>query len=149
MTDAVEDVQDMVLVPSSAIFRRTNRATEKVRDVYFIQAETLGLIKIGVATDIQSRLRSLQASCPDRLVVLGLLTCHNFGQQEREVHARFADARAHGEWFRPTVELLDFIRNYAETNVRRVRVCQRDIDLWLAGSSRRLTAREMRIRSRL
>ncbi len=140
---------DMVLVPASAISLRTNRATEAERDVYFVQAERLGLIKIGVATDVMSRLRSLQACSPDRLVLLGLLRCHNFGRSEKEIHARFEAFRAHGEWFFPDDSLLTWIGGYAETNVRRVRVCQRDIDLWIGGNSRRLTLREQRIRERL
>lgn len=128
---------------------RTNRSTERDRDVYFVQGQQLGLIKIGVATDVQSRLRSVQASSPDQLILMGLIRCHNFGQTEREIHKRFAHCRAHGEWFHPETELVDWIRAYAETNSRRVRVCQRDIDLWIAGYSRRLTIREQRIREKL
>lgn len=74
--------------------------------IYFIQAEQGGPVKIGYTTGetIAARLSSLQTSCPFPLRVLR--TMPGTTQDERALHARFADARLHGEWFHPTDELI-------------------------------------------
>lgn len=89
------------------------RAVSRVREVYFVQAETLGLIKIGVTNDTARRLGSLQTFSPDRLKLLGLMICPARGSLEAWLHNRFADARSHGEWFNPTPALVEFIAAYA------------------------------------
>lgn len=76
--------------------------------VYFIQGQTTRLIKIGYASSVGARLTLLQCGSPDLLALIG----HEPAPREREavLHRQFADARAHGEWFRPTHALLDYIR---------------------------------------
>lgn len=78
---------------------------------YFIQGEKTGLIKIGmtVRSCPCERYAALQASSPDKLLILGLIR----GNHERKLHQRFSDSRSHGEWFHPSSGLLDFIN--AET----------------------------------
>jgi hypothetical protein len=85
------------------------RKTQANREVYFVQAETLGLIKIGVANQASRRFVSLQADSPDPLRLLGIMTCENHGALEFTLHLRFAHLRVRGEWFRPDPELLAFI----------------------------------------
>lgn len=75
--------------------------------VYFIEASTSGLIKIGCAGDPQARLASLQTGSPEPL---RLLATEAGGQPgERVLHRRFAASRSHGEWFRPTADLMAHI----------------------------------------
>lgn len=79
--------------------------------VYFIKAETTGLIKIGCAVDPEARLRTLQTGCPDRLALLASMAG---GQgDERALHERFASARIRGEWFSPREELVRFVEEIA------------------------------------
>lgn len=78
-------------------------------NVYFVQAETLGLIKIGAASTVGSRLCNLQVGSPNRLKLLAVMFSENALLLEAELHGRFAKHRAHGEWFRPVPELLAFI----------------------------------------
>lgn len=80
--------------------------------VYFIRAQTLGLIKIGVAGDLDKRLAGLQCGSPDKLEVIGTIVGEN--KLERELHKRFAHLRQHGEWFSPGEDLLAYIREQAE-----------------------------------
>ena len=81
----------------------------KPRYVYFIQGESGGLIKIGIAADPLVRLYNMQSGCPVRLVILG---CILGGRaEERKLHARFTDERRHFEWFEPTERLLSFIND--------------------------------------
>lgn len=75
--------------------------------VYFIQGEGGGLIKIGWATNPAVRLKAMQMVCPVRLVML--LSFPGSGDTERALHKRFANLRAHGEWFEPSAALLAVI----------------------------------------
>jgi len=75
--------------------------------VYFIQAGDGGPIKIGTATDVAKRLSTLQTAHHEKLRVVATID----GGRERElaVHANFAEDRLHGEWFRPSERVLEFI----------------------------------------
>ncbi len=77
--------------------------------VYFIQAGDDGLIKVGwTANPPRKRFRGIQMCSPIILRPLGILRAADV-RLERAIHARFADLREHGEWFRPGPELLTFI----------------------------------------
>lgn len=78
------------------------------RSVYFIQADN-GLIKIGVAGSPKDRLRTLRTMSPVALRLVLVLPGRG-APGESELHARFAEHRSHGEWFRPAPELLNYIR---------------------------------------
>lgn len=80
--------------------------------VYFIQAQGVGLIKIGfTARNPRVRLASLRTGSPVPLVPLGFVT--GLQNEEGELHTRFIASRAHGEWFHPTPDLLAFIDEFA------------------------------------
>lgn len=81
--------------------------------IYFIRAATLGLIKIGRTGCAMTRLEALRTSGPDQLELMGIMLCERGGALEKELHARFMAGRAHGEWFRPTDDLLRFIAESA------------------------------------
>jgi hypothetical protein len=72
---------------------------------YFIQAGAKGLIKIGITTDFQSRLRSLQTSSPVPLRLLGVVP----EDIEDYCHVALWEWRVRGEWFKPVTEVLAFI----------------------------------------
>jgi hypothetical protein len=74
-----------------------------VRSVYFIGSDE-GMIKIGVAGDPKARLRDLQAGSPVKLRILATTTGGQAG--EGAYHKRFADLRAHGEWFERHDDIL-------------------------------------------
>jgi hypothetical protein len=66
--------------------------------IYFVQQGTDGPIKIGVSTDPEQRLRTLQSSSPQPLTLLAFMP--GGVESERDLHRRFADGRLEGEWFR-------------------------------------------------
>lgn len=73
------------------------------RTVYFVQTES-GPIKIGIAQDVQKRLRGLQVSTPDKLTLL--CTAPGGVQAEAKLHRRFASYRLRGEWFAAHPDIL-------------------------------------------
>lgn len=79
--------------------------------VYFVQAEANGLIKIGTTSNHpDKRLAELRTVSPVPLIPLGIVAGNE--RVERAMHLRFAHHRAHGEWFRPGQDLLDFVGDY-------------------------------------
>jgi len=76
--------------------------------VYFVQAESLGRIKIGTSSNVAVRFGTLRTSSPDKLNLLGVIPgdC----TVERALHKRFADERLHGEWFTPSERLVSYIQ---------------------------------------
>lgn len=81
--------------------------------VYFVQAEALGLIKIGLTRDAVDRLKTLQVGSPDKLKLLGVIVHDDAEEIEHEAHIAFKDLHSHGEWFRPDARLLEFIARFA------------------------------------
>jgi hypothetical protein len=82
-------------------------------DVYFVQAELVGLIKIGSTFDLGKRLAGVYLASPVPLRTLGVI--RGAGRAtEKELHRRFEVDRAHGEWFHPVPELLAYISEHAE-----------------------------------
>lgn len=78
-------------------------------NVYFARAGAFA--KIGwaydVANDVAKRLRGLQEGCPYRLELV--LQIPGKVRAEREFHRLFADERVHGEWFRLSGRLAEFL----------------------------------------
>jgi hypothetical protein len=73
--------------------------------VYFAACD--GFVKIGIAKNVEKRLRELQIGCPHKLDLIGLVE----GGREIEAayHKRFRKLRASGEWFRLAPPLTDEI----------------------------------------
>lgn len=78
--------------------------------VYLISSREMGLVKIGRATDVSRRFQALQTGCPKPLI----LECQFDGgkAEEKDLHARFAEHRERGEWFRICPEIETFIAEH-------------------------------------
>jgi hypothetical protein len=74
-------------------------------DLYFIANTYARVIKIGVTTNIDQRMRHLQLSCGHELALLALVP--GGGVFERKLHQRFEADRTIGEWFLWSHEVLD------------------------------------------
>jgi len=87
-----------------------DHAVECGKVVYFVQSRLGGPIKIGLATELKQRLKQLQSGSPIPLQIVGALQ----GDEEVEaaIHERFRKLQLHGEWFEPSVELVEFIRQF-------------------------------------
>lgn len=80
--------------------------------VYFISADGLDFIKIGITKDLETRLKKMQVGSPFRFQVLRTVR----GEEPHEIalHKRFSHLRHDREWFRADLELLQFIESLEE-----------------------------------
>lgn len=67
--------------------------------VYFLEAAFSGLIKIGIASNLSSRVSSIQSSSQEPISLI----CSIPGNRELEkfLHGVFEPLKHHGEWFYP------------------------------------------------
>ena len=88
--------------------------------IYFIRIGVDGPIKVGFTSgDPAKRLHTLQAGCPYDLQLLAI--AEGDLNDERGIHAKFAESRMRGEWFDPSPALLDHIGQFAAPAARRRR----------------------------
>lgn len=80
--------------------------------VYFLHAESTRLVKVGVSTGVENRIRSLQCVSPVRLILLG--TFKGGRHTERDLHLRFEKHRSHGEWFFVDASIVEFISDHCD-----------------------------------
>jgi hypothetical protein len=94
--------------------------------IYFIQDEGVFLIKIGFTAkfDVEERRRVLQTGSPVGLRLLAVIPGDK--TLERSLHTEFAFARAHGEWFHPHPEIIQFIIGTTPPEQAEKLVAERD-----------------------
>jgi hypothetical protein len=73
--------------------------------MYFLAGS--GLVKIGITTNLTSRIRSIRNSSPVALDLLATMPGHTV--LEGMVHSRFSHLRRHGEWFEDQGEIREYI----------------------------------------
>lgn len=93
------------------VFKRNELTPAFFRVVYFIADPPF--LKIGQAADPFDRIDKLQTGNPRKLTVVGDMEAEDPRQAEKSLHARFADERAIGEWFRMSERLCSFVRESA------------------------------------
>lgn len=96
------------------------REEDSVGYIYVVRSAGTGQIKIGFSTAWESRLRGMAT---DHGSVLDpLLVIVGRPSEERELHARFAALRTHGEWFSPGAEILTMVSARSAEDVRKVTI---------------------------
>ena len=83
--------------------------SEKISYVYFVRAGKYGPIKIGKSVNPEMRLAELQTGNLKRLRIIGLISNASF-EVERELHRKFERLLIRGEWYKPRLKLLWYIR---------------------------------------
>jgi hypothetical protein len=78
-----------------------------MEQVYFVEAEGLGLIKIGRSRTMWMRMAKWYTDCPVPVKILGLMP----GDHDVELwmHVKFAEYRVRGEWFRDCSDIRKWI----------------------------------------
>jgi len=77
---------------------------EHVSRIYFIEAVSLNLIKIGYTVDPVKRFMGMLTMSPVPLSLLGSIW--GGPQREAEIHAQLEPFRLHGEWFKKVPEVM-------------------------------------------
>lgn len=103
--------------PTDDRARRENEAQRQRHEprVYVLFAERAGLFKIGIAGDVEKRLRQLQSNSGDTLHLL--YTCPGGRKFEASLHEYQSAFRVRGEWFKPNEMILTWLRKHAGPNV--------------------------------
>lgn len=81
-------------------------------DLYFMLNPALGIIKIGIAGDVEARRVTLEHGCGVPLDVLRVV--RGGGGYETDLHDAFGPSRLRGEWFAPTDELFELATGTAD-----------------------------------
>lgn len=79
------------------------KAKKQEMHTYFIRCGRR--VKIGRSADVLKRFAALQTASPQKMKLLLVVA----GDREKELHERFVRHRLHGEWFRLSEEILQFI----------------------------------------
>ena len=98
-------------VRSCGCLRFQKGSEQRLVNLYLISAGDH--IKVGIAMDVEKRVRSIQTGCPVPISVLKVYEKSN-EVEERMIHALLGDLRTNGEWFLLTDELVSIL-NYAGT----------------------------------
>jgi len=102
----------------------------KEQVIYFIQNVDTEEIKIGVTENFKSRLASIKTSSPSDINVL--LLCRGGYDAEKKLHHKFQQYHKKGEWFYPSVAILQFIREKKEEAYLERRGAD-DVHVWPKG----------------
>jgi hypothetical protein len=100
-----EDVRRPCLRVINEVYSRPVDSSDSV--VYLISTDNPEFVKIGFATRLEGRLRSLRTASHVEPTIH--LTIPGSQSLERELHKRFAAARTNREWFQLTDEIKAFI----------------------------------------
>lgn len=73
--------------------------------VYAIAPKGGGTVKFGRALDVKKRFSSIQTGSPVKLEILGSVFVPT--AVETEIHGYLKDHQSHGEWFLPTVRVME------------------------------------------
>ena len=71
-----------------------------------MQSEEGGPIKIGISIKPKKRLQACQTGSPVKLRLIALIE----GNVENKLHGKFSKDHIHGEWYKPSKELIEFIK---------------------------------------
>lgn len=112
--NGIESVWFLKLLAHNGIVSMFDREAERkhaVEDsfVYILSSKKTKLTKIGYSSNVKQRIKALQNSGPDGLV----LKCLIKGGTETEgmLHKKYADKRKHGEWFSLSDEDIESLKS--------------------------------------
>lgn len=118
MADQPVHAQKAKYDPSSTLPRKRTLCDPSVCSLYFLAGA--GLIKIGISTNLTSRIRSIRNSSPVPLELLA--TMPGGTALEGVAHSWFQHLRRHGEWFEDNGEIRAKIIQFTREPHREVRI---------------------------
>lgn len=82
--------------------------------VYLLQSPTTAY-KIGRTRDPKNRMKTFGVQLPFEVEFICLIKTQNMTELESRLHAKYADKRINGEWFRLTLEDVEYIKGLASS----------------------------------
>ena len=82
---------------------------KKLKYLYIIKPKGLSYYKIGIATDVEQRIKSLQTGCPTQLHCLYKKEFNSTIKLEKMIHNKFKNKKTHGEWFRLNIKDVNML----------------------------------------
>lgn len=116
-----------------------NPLNEKPGFVYGILS--LGLIKVGVAQDIEKRMHVMRLDNPHELKLVFRRKSHSPYTLERQMHRLLADKAVGREWFRATIEEVRAAAYTARLETARLETVYRQKFLIAVAKSEKLAQR--------
>lgn len=98
--------------------------------IYYIACTETKRLKIGFTNGpVEKRLRALQTASPAPLTLIAVQagTCHG----ERELHAKFAAQRVHGEWFEMSESLFEHVCMIVWLQAKRSLLLGEPVEQWV------------------
>jgi hypothetical protein len=100
------------------VVNRVNCYPSRAKDggyIYFARCLSPELqVKIGIASDLASRMSSLRNGCPYEIVLVAYYWNEDPASEERRMHQRYAESRLRGEWFASSPLIEDDIAVIAD-----------------------------------
>lgn len=94
-----------------------NKKTHRKQSGYvYLLSSDNGLYKIGKTTTLDERVTNVTVKVPMRIELVHSLESDDYTWAEKELHARYADKRDHGEWFRLTPDDVEEIKVISSMN---------------------------------
>src|SRR5262245_45746181 len=88
--------------------RTSKESRHHVKVIYFVLAEEVGRVKVGITGDgLDRRFAGLASASPVPLRGIGLM--RGTSKVETAIHRKFRHLRAHGEWFKMDADLEAFV----------------------------------------
>lgn len=89
------------------LLEMAGRNPDMKHTIYIVKARASGFIKIGITSDLEKRLRSLESATGSHIELL--LSFRGALYLEQICHRTFGELRERGEWFRNEGRLAAFI----------------------------------------
>jgi hypothetical protein len=96
---------------------KSTQATSKSSHLYIVESE--GYVKIGIASDVDKRMASLNASSPMEVKLLKYYKTDSAAEVENHLHKRYAKHNHKFEWFTFTEDEKAELINYIEVIVAK------------------------------
>jgi len=99
-------------------YEKTSNLLCKVNDenygyVYFVTGKNKKYVKIGMSSNLNSRLKNLKTGMSDGLYVYGFIYTKDYVKIEKELHKNYLDVNVQGEWFDLLPkDCIDLIKSY-------------------------------------
>lgn len=87
-----------------------DKADLRTSDVYLMWAEGSSFFKIGITTNILSRINALKTACPFPIILVAMFCGKH--TDERNTHKEFNPYRTKGEWFNFPNTIVPFVFEY-------------------------------------